>query len=111
MRLTRKDDDNSNQNNNSLEYDYFSQDLTAYNSIQANNNIQAPIVYDGFSTIEMPFDWSATAGRVFPLNRPNKHWTDINGNIINSAIDDTSTTSFTTTNTTTCDINIDPLLI
>ncbi|RIA85029.1 fungal-specific transcription factor domain-containing protein [Glomus cerebriforme] len=106
LRLMKKENDNSNQDNS---YDYFSQDLTAYNSIQA----PSALVYNGYPMIDISSDWSTTAGsRVFPLNRPIKHWTNINGNIINSEIEDThiSATTFTPTSSTS-DINIDPLLI
>jgi hypothetical protein len=107
LRLMKKDNDNSNQDN----YDYFSQDVTAYNTPPA-------FVYDGYPMIDMPSDWPTTAGRVFPLNRPIKHWTNnINGNIINSAIEDTpsistSTTTFTPllATSSTGDISIDSLL-
>ncbi|GES79092.1 fungal-specific transcription factor domain-domain-containing protein [Rhizophagus clarus] len=106
LRLMKKENDNSNQDNS---YDYFSQDLTTYNA-------PTTLVYDGYPMIDMPSDWSTT-GRVFPLNRPIKHWTNINGNIMNSAIEGTSSISTSTftpslaTTTATGDINIDSLLI
>jgi hypothetical protein len=107
LRLIKKENDNSNQDNS---YDYFSQDLTAYSAPNT-------LVYDGYPMIDMSSDWS-TAGRVFPLNRPIKHWTNINGNIMNSAIEGTpsisTSTNFTpslATTTSTGDINIDSLLI
>jgi len=104
LRIMKKENDSSDENN----YDYFSQDVTAYSSPPA-------FVYDGYPMIDMSSDWSTTAGRVFPLSRPIKHWTNINGNIINSAIEDTptSTTTFTPllATTSTGDINIDSLLI
>jgi len=111
LRLMKKENDNSNQDSS---YDYFSQDLTTYNSIQPTT-----LAYDGYPMIDMSSDWSTSSGRVFPLNRPIKHWTNINGNIINSAIEgtpfiSTSSTTFTpslATTTSTGDINIDSLLI
>ncbi|CAI2165858.1 8229_t:CDS:2 [Funneliformis geosporum] len=85
----RKDEDNSNQNDNYLEYNYIPQDLN-FNF----NNIQAPpaFIYDGYSMLDMQLDWPSTEGRVSPLNRP-KHWTNINedtqnGSFISSAMGD-----------------------
>ncbi|CAG8446131.1 11125_t:CDS:2 [Funneliformis mosseae] len=103
----RKDDDNSDQNDNYLEFNYLPQDLNF-------NNVQAPpaFVYDGYPMIEFPLDWLPAEDRVVPLNRPAKHWTDINGNIINPVIEDTPNGSFITSATTsTGDINMNPLLI
>jgi len=103
LRLMKKENDNSNQDNS---YDYFSQDLTAYSA-------PTTLVYDGYPMVDMSLDWSTT-GRVFPLNRPIKHWTDINGNVMNSAIEGTPPTTFTpslATTTSTGEINIDSLLI
>lgn len=105
LRLMKKENDNSNQDNS---YDYFSQDLTAYSAPNT-------LVYDGYPMVDMSLDWSTT-GRVFPLNRPIKHWSDINGNVMNSAIEGTppiSTSTFTpslATTTSTGEINIDSLI-
>ncbi|PKC70121.1 hypothetical protein RhiirA1_455197 [Rhizophagus irregularis] len=106
LRLMKKENDNSNNSNQDNSYDYFSQDLTTYNA-------PTTLVYDGYPMIDMSLDWSTT-GRVFPLNRPIKHWTDINGNVMNSAIEGTTPTTFTpslATTTSTGEINIDSLLI
>ncbi|CAG8496145.1 20004_t:CDS:2 [Rhizophagus irregularis] len=93
LRLMKKENDNSNNSNQDNSYDYFSQDLTTYNA-------PTTLVYDGYPMIDMSLDWSTT-GRVFPLNRPIKHWTDINGNVMNSAIEGTTPTTFTPSLATT----------
>ena len=100
-RLLKKDKDTNGEN--STEDDYFSQDMTNYNSFP-------PPVFNGYPMMDLSainqhaYDW--TAGRMSPLNRPFKHWSTINGNNItsNSMTEESSTSdtrSSSSTSTTT----------